>query len=123
MPVRLLNSSVLKWPDAQTVDRAVRNWAENNIRKRRDIVQIGYFGSYANCNWGVGSDIDILIILENSDKPFIYRGSEWDTGSLPVPADVLVYTKEEWTHLCLRSEFYKRVLKKIIWIKSKYTFS
>jgi hypothetical protein len=27
MPVRSLSSSVLKWPDVQTVDLAVRRWA------------------------------------------------------------------------------------------------
>jgi predicted nucleotidyltransferase len=119
MPVRSLNSSVLRWPDAQIVDRAVRAWVESNIKERQDILEIGYFGSYAQGKWGVGSDIDILIILENSDKPFIYRASEWDTGVLPVPTDVLVYTKEEWNRLCFTSEFHKKLKKDTIWVYSR----
>jgi len=116
MPVRSLNSSVLRWPDAQSVDRAVRNWAEKEISQKQNILKIGYFGSYANGNWGVGSDIDIVVILENSDKPFIYRASEWDTGLLPVHADLLVYTEEEWQRLCLGSEFYKKLTHEAIWV-------
>ena len=64
MPVRLLSSSVLKWPDAQTVDKAVRRWAEDIHQNRKDVLRIGYFGSYARGDWGVGSDLDLIIILK-----------------------------------------------------------
>ncbi len=47
MPVRLLSSSVLKWPDVQTVEKAVRRWAEVIDQNRKDVLRIGYFGSYA----------------------------------------------------------------------------
>jgi predicted nucleotidyltransferase len=47
MPVRSLSSSVLRWPDAQTVDHAVREWAQKVVRHREDVLRIGYFGSYA----------------------------------------------------------------------------
>ena len=63
MPVRLLSSSVLKWPDAQTVDRAVRQWAAKVVRSRTDVLRIGYFGSYARGDWGVGSDLDLVILV------------------------------------------------------------
>ena len=70
MPVRSLTSPVLKWPDAQTVLKALKRWVEkvNQIR-RPDIVRLGYFGSYARGDWGVGSDLDLVIIVENSDEP------------------------------------------------------
>lgn len=47
MPVRSLSSSVLKWPDVQTVDLAVRRWAEHIAQHRTDVLRLGYFGSYA----------------------------------------------------------------------------
>ena len=53
MPVRLLNSSVLKWPDVRTVDRAIRQWAGEAGHKRPGALRIGYFGSYARGNSGV----------------------------------------------------------------------
>jgi predicted nucleotidyltransferase len=58
MLVRSLHSSVLKWPDREIVDKAVKEWACKIRQGRPDIVNIGYFGSYARGEWGVGSDLD-----------------------------------------------------------------
>lgn len=69
MPVRLLNSSVLTWPDRATVERALRAWAQEEIPRHSGVVQIGYFGSYARGDWGVGSDIDLIAVLADSAEP------------------------------------------------------
>ena len=74
MPVRSLSSSVLKWPNKQTVDLAVRLWAEKVSKEREDVQKIGYFGSYARDDWGVGSDLDIIVILDSSEKPVEAKG-------------------------------------------------
>ncbi|MHB8731893.1 MAG: nucleotidyltransferase domain-containing protein [bacterium] len=92
MPVRSLRSSVFKWPDGRTVDEAVRRWAASVVRRRQDVARIGYFGSYARGDWGVGSDLDLIIVVERSDQPFERRAAGWDATGLPVQADVLVYT-------------------------------
>ncbi len=47
MPVRSLDSPVLTWPDRETVVRALRAWADGLARARRDVLRVGYFGSYA----------------------------------------------------------------------------
>jgi predicted nucleotidyltransferase len=73
MPVRSLNSSVLKWPSAQVVERALRHWSEKTIGRRKDVLRIGYFGSYARGDWGVGSDLDVIIVLKNSKHSFDRR--------------------------------------------------
>ena len=116
MPVRSLNSSVLKWPDKSTVDKAIRRWAKKVGATEHGIERIGYFGSYARGDWGVGSDLDIVIIVENSDKPFETRGREWNTAELPVPADVLVYTQEEWQSLIEQSPFLRTIAAETIWV-------
>lgn len=100
MPVRSLSSPVLRWPDARTVMDAARRWAATAARARADVVRIGCFGSYVRGDWGVGSDLDIVVVLDRSDVPFERRAAEWDTTSLPVPADILVYTSAEWRRLC-----------------------
>ena len=96
MPVRSLSSSVLRWPDAHTVDHAVRRWAEKRAREFHEVRRIGYFGSYARGDWGVGSDLDIIVIIERSSESFERRAARWDTLELPVPADLLIYTAAEW---------------------------
>jgi predicted nucleotidyltransferase len=115
MPVRSLTSPVLKWPDAATVRQALQRWAEKVIKNRSDILRLGYFGSYARGDWGVGSDLDLIIILERSDQPFERRGLEFDTAELPVPADVLVYTQEEWQALTPR-KFFQTLAREAVWI-------
>lgn len=116
MPVRLLSSSVLKWPDAGTIDRAVRRWASKLVQNREGVLRIGYFGSYARGDWGVGSDLDLIIILESSNQPFMRRGREFDATELPVPADVVVYSKEEWQSLKQQGRFYETVMGEAVWV-------
>ena len=99
MPVRSLSSSVFTWPDQSTVVRALSELAERAVATRSDLVRVGYFGSYARGDWGVGSDLDVIIVVRASAIPFIRRAAEWDLTGLPVPADVLVYTEHEWGSL------------------------
>ena len=116
MPVRSLNSFILKWPDAQTVAQAVRQWSQKALLSHYDVMRIGYFGSYARGDWGVGSDLDLIIVVESSDQPFERRASKWDATELPVPADVLVYTDEEWQSLEQEGRFYQTVKQEAVWV-------
>lgn len=116
MPVRSLSSSVFTWPDARTVDQAVRQWAEQVVHTRTDVRRIGYFGSYARGDWGVGSDLDLVIIVRESNQPFERRAAEWDVTELPVPTDLLVYTEQEWQSLPRQGRFYHTVTQESIWV-------
>ncbi len=117
MPVRSLNSPVLKWPDAATVDQAVRAWAQALAARRTDVLAIGYIGSYARGDWGVGSDLDIIIVLRDSPLPLAERARQFDATQLPVPADVLVYTEREFTSLLEADTRFARALQReIVWL-------
>lgn len=114
MPVRSLNSSILKWPDNKTVDREVKRWAGKIAKSNPQIAKIGYFGSYARGDWGVGSDLDLIIIVnkeECTEKP-----TDLDATTLPVPTDVLIYTQKEWGNLPLEGRFFRTVMNEIIWV-------
>ena len=54
------------------------------------------FGSLARGGWGVGSDADLVVVVEASRVPFLSRALAFPADALPVPADVLVYTAAEW---------------------------
>ena len=116
MPVRSLNSSILKWPNAQAVSQAIRHWAERIGRERKEVLRIGYFGSYARGDWGVGSDLDVVIVVGSSKRSFERMGSEWDTTIFPVPVDLLVYTEKEWQSLTRQGRFASAVLKEMVWV-------
>ena len=117
MPTRSLNSSVLKWPDRQTVDRAVREWIAVEAKRHAGLYRVGYFGSYARQDWGVGSDLDLVAIVGESMEPFFRRALTWDLNSLPVPADMVVYTVDEWDRLQERGGRFARMLaQETVWI-------
>ena len=116
MPVRSLSSSVLRWPDRDTVRAALDVWFAQVLRQRDDIVMAGYIGSYARGDAGVGSDLDLLIVVSRSAMPFSRRGAEWDTTSLPVPVDLIVYTDDEWRNMPRTGRFYRTVQQEAVWL-------
>lgn len=117
MPVRSLNSSVLKWPDRATVLEALGEWARRVANTRPQVTRIGCIGSYARDDWGVGSDLDIVVVVQSSDSAFRERGRSWDATTLPVPADVLVYTEDEIAELKMDRTRLARVLEdEAIWV-------
>ncbi|RKL62693.1 nucleotidyltransferase domain-containing protein [Thermoanaerobacteraceae bacterium SP2] len=58
----------LKWPDLNDVLSSLDKWAKRVLLIRRDIVKIGYFGSYARKDWGVGSDLDLVVVVTGSGR-------------------------------------------------------
>jgi len=111
-----LNSSVIIWPKSQTVVKALKDWARQIKKMHNNVLKIGYFGSYAKGNNGVGSDLDVVMIIKHSDKSFLRRAAEWNVLDLPVPTDLLVYTLEEWQGLAQQEKFYVTLKKEINWI-------
>jgi uncharacterized protein len=96
MPATSSNSFVHRWPDAANVIAAAETWARDLAERREDVLRVGCIGSYARGDWGVGSDLDVVLIVRESAHPFHQRNLEFDTLSLPVPVDLLVYTADEW---------------------------
>ncbi len=121
MPVRSLSSSVFRWVSKEEVERSLKEWAQLVKEEHPEVLAIGYFGSYARGDWGVGSDVDILVVVSESKEPFLRRPLAFDTTSLPVPADLLVYTEEELKRL-KNTRFYREVVsKEAVWLyKRKY---
>ena len=114
MPVRSLSSSVLRWPDRRTLDEGVRSWAQSEARRRPELLKLGYFGSYARGDWGVGSDLDQV------SEPFERRSVNWNLSVLPVAADMLVYTNDEWQRLRVeKSRFADVIRTEVVWIFSR----
>jgi uncharacterized protein len=98
MPVRSLSSSVFIWPSRADVAKVLPAWAAAAAR-RPQLARLGCFGSFARDDWAVGSDLDLVAIVDSSDKPFDRRAVDWDLNGLPVPAELLVYTREEWDRM------------------------
>jgi predicted nucleotidyltransferase len=117
MPVKSLNSSVLKWPDRLSVDRAARSWAASEACRHPKLLRLGYFGSYARGDAGVGSDLDLIAIVDQAAEPFERRSISWDLNTLPVPAELIIYTRKEWKRLQKQGGRFARMLNsQVVWI-------
>lgn len=114
--MRSLNSRVVVWPRPTQVDVAVRRWAADLGQRDSNVVRIGYFGSYARGDWGVGSDVDLVVLLRQSDRRFEMRSLCLPYPRLPVPADVLVYTLEEWQRMTQQPGFARTADREAVWV-------
>jgi hypothetical protein len=65
----------------------------------------------------VGSDLDLVMIVEGSDEPFEHRAAHWDLSSLPVPTQMIVYTAREWLALQKTgSRFARTLAEQTVWV-------
>ncbi|MGC9530666.1 MAG: nucleotidyltransferase domain-containing protein [Candidatus Bipolaricaulaceae bacterium] len=85
-------------------------------RTEPNVLRIGYFGSYARGDWGVGSDLDLVIVVREACDPPTRRGSAWDVTELPVPADVLVYTLREWEEMEGQGRLGRTFRGEVVWV-------
>jgi len=74
------------------------------------VERISLFGSYARGRADLFTDLDILVIMQ-TDRPFIERAGELHSLlSLPVDADVICYTPEEFRRM-RDSAFVRKILE------------
>ena len=117
MPVRSLNSSVHRWPDAEQVLAAARVWAGRLAEHVPGLIAVGCFGSYARGDAGFGSDLDLVVIVPDDCAPIDPADRRWAVERLPVPAERLVYTAGQWAGLReSNSRFYGTLLREARWL-------
>ena len=65
----------------------------------------------------MGSDLDLVVVVEASELPPPLRATRLPLEDLPVPAEALVYTKAEWEALKRRKDCCaKPLLKETRWL-------
>jgi hypothetical protein len=58
----------------------------------------------------VGSDLDLVAIVSEASVPFEQRALSWGIDHLPVPAEILIYTENEWQKLQASGSLFTRML-------------
>ena len=81
-------------------DRLLKILKDNTERiKKNDpkVDKILLYGSFIRENHTPNSDVDIAIIVNHTDKPFIMRQDDYITyfDTIPLDVNIIVYTKEE----------------------------
>lgn len=95
----------------------MRSLAARLAAARPELVRLGYFGSYARGDSGPGSDVDLVAVVKRSARPFHERPLDFDIAALPVPAELLVYTVDEWQAArAERSRFVRTLETETVWV-------
>jgi len=59
----------------------------------------------------------LIVIVDQAAEPFERRSLTWDLNALPVPAELIVYTQNEWKRPQKQGERFARMLKsQVVWI-------
>jgi predicted nucleotidyltransferase len=74
---------------------ALENLIQEWTQKHPELEQVILFGSHARRDFFPGSDVDVLLILEKSDQPFLKRIPKFLPIQFPVDIDVFPYTRDE----------------------------
>jgi len=95
MRSRSYGSVKVTYFDAQAVWAALRRAAQSLADEHPEVLRIAVFGSLVRGEAVPGSDVDLLIVLRDTDLPFIERAARYAPAGLPVGADVFAYTADE----------------------------
>ena len=85
------------WLDRSLLKSRIMQAARSLSREHEEVVQVVLFGSVASGRAVPSSDADILVVVRDSDTPFLdraslFRGYFSDIG---VGVDLFVYTQQE----------------------------
>jgi predicted nucleotidyltransferase len=108
---------IFKALDRERLLSSLLAWAAEIRRCHPEVLRIGLFGSYARGDYSPGSDADLLVLVRQCEQPcWFLRALAYDTASLPVGVDLLVYTAEETRRLNDQSRWFGRVLSEVVWL-------
>ncbi len=95
MPKKSLNSVKIKSVNKKILIDRLKEWSYEAAKTHKEILKIGYFGSYARDDYTPSSDLDILIVVKHSNKPPHKRLLDYSLDYFPVGCEVFVFTEEE----------------------------
>jgi uncharacterized protein len=81
--------------DREAVRRALDGHVRALTARHPEITEVVLFGSLVRGTPVPGSDVDLLLILEDSDRPFLDRIPPLLPTGFPTAVDVFPYTRAE----------------------------
>ncbi len=92
-------SARVRYADPDAIRHAVLVYAAEVRATHPEVRAIRWFGSWVQGTAAVGSDVDLCILVDRSDKPRRHRVPDFLPRSFPVGIDLFVYTLSEYDAL------------------------
>ena len=89
--------------DIPEIQRALEKFVAE-LARRPEVLKIILFGSMVNDRYAPGSDVDILVVISESDKPLRNRVPDYLPRRFPMGLDVFPYTVDEANRLAFPRE-------------------
>ena len=104
--------------DKAKVWQALTQWVDA-LRKRPEVLAVILFGSMASNRMRAGSDVDVLIVLSESDLPFLERTVVYKPRRFPVDIDVFPYT---WQEIQAGQKLAQEALRtgRVLWVREGF---
>jgi predicted nucleotidyltransferase len=97
--------------EKEKVWKALRELAAKLERSHPEIRRALVFGSLVHDRAVPGSDVDLLLVLDQSELPFLDRPARYRPEGFPVGLDVFAYTTDEIDKMLHEGNFFvKRAL-------------
>ncbi len=106
----------MRWPALERVIEAFRERARSLCAKHEDILAVGYFGSAARGEWGVGSDLDVVVIVKDK-SPQLHWEATMALADIPIPVDMIMLSLEEVKGI--KGKFLKVLEEETVWVELK----
>ena len=94
-PSRSSASVKVFWLDRPKTLSRIREAVKDLINRHPEIEQAVLFGSLARGDAAPGSDADLLLILRESDLPFLARSARYFLTEAGIGVDIFAYTRSE----------------------------
>jgi len=85
----------IRYLDREAVREALAEYVGELAAGHPELVRVILFGSFAGGDAVPSSDVDLLLVLEDSELPFLDRVPSFLPSRFPVGVDVFPYTREE----------------------------
>jgi len=106
MQKQLSPSVRIKYFDKEAVQQAIGQFVEQIKQNRPEVKKVVLFGSFVRGESVPGSDIDLLIILRESNLPLLERIPQYMPSRFPVTVDVFPYTEDELREMVSQGNFF-----------------
>ncbi len=95
MPKKLSRSVKIKYLDKAGIRRRLDQAVGKLVRRYPEIERVVLFGSLARDDAVPGSDADLLVVLRESNLPFLDRFTRYLPNHCGIGVEVFAYTKAE----------------------------